>query len=58
MAAKSVISERIIVDHVRSVGGVVDVRIDIELLRCVRGARRQYELDLESEKKKKSTNYR
>ena len=52
MEAKSIISKRIIVDRVRSVGGVVNVRIDKELLRYVRRARRRYELCLESERRK------
>ena len=52
MEAKSIISRRIIVDHVRSVGGVANVKIDKEFLRYVRGARLRYEHHLESEKKK------
>ena len=50
MEAKSIISKRIIVDHVRSVSKVVNVRSDKELWRYFRVARRRYELHLESEK--------
>ena len=53
MEAKSIIFRRIIVDHVRSVGGVANVQIDKEFLRYVRGARLRYEHYSESEKKKR-----
>ena len=53
MEAKSIISKRINVDHVRSMSKVVNVRIDKEFWRSVCVARRRYELYLELEKKEK-----
>ena len=55
MEAKSIISKGIFVDHVRSVGGVVNVRFDKDFLIYVREARRRYELYLELEKKKEGS---
>ena len=54
MKVKSIISKRTIVDHVRSVGGVVNVRNNKELLRYVRDA----ELYLEAKKKEESAETR
>lgn len=50
---RSLVAQRLIVDHVRSVGGITKVEITKELLLSAAGARQKYHGYLEEEKKKK-----
>ena len=50
---KSLVAQRLIVDHVRSVGGINKVEITKELLLSAAGARQKYHGYLDEEKRKK-----
>ncbi len=50
---RSLVAQRLIVDHVRSVGGVTKVEITKELLLSAAGARQKYHGYLDEEKRKK-----
>ncbi|XP_072564133.1 uncharacterized protein [Paramormyrops kingsleyae] len=50
---RSLVAQRLIVDHIRSVGGIIKVEITKELLLSAAGARQKYHGYLEEEKKKK-----
>ena len=51
--AKSIVAQRSIVDHVRSVGRVANVEVDKEFLKYARGARNRYHDYLEGVRKTK-----
>lgn len=50
---RSLVAHRLIVDHVRSVGGIAKVAITKELLLSAAGARQKYYCYLDEEKRKK-----
>ncbi len=55
MKDKTLVAQRLICDHIVSVGGVMKVVIGKELLQSARHARGRYDLYLEEEREKKKT---
>jgi hypothetical protein len=50
----SLIAQRVICDHVQSVGGLLNVNINKKMLLCAAGARQKYHMYLEEQKRLKS----
>ena len=51
---KTLVAQRLIIDHIRAVGGVLNVEITKELLISAGGARQKYIAYLEEQKREKS----
>lgn len=55
MHEHSLVAQRIICDHLRAVGGVLNVPITKKLLAAAASSRQKYEKDLQDQRDKKKT---
>ena len=53
LSEQSLISQRLVYDKIKDVGGIFDVNIDKNLMRYVKGSRMRYERQLEQKKGRK-----